>query len=246
MKGMLSPREGLEGTIDSADPRDMTIFGRLDLFAAPSRLRLSLLVGAVAVWAGGMSFGDRHYADGTVLRPGGAFHRFEAAYIVRRTGEVLSLDVVVPCQRTLRAYLSDGVPVSTEDGARSPHSWLTAAPTKGGAALLVSVPKVCGPEGAVQARGSRLVPSSAWFATAGDLAKPSGTAVKIDYASPSAEVEFLSASVVPATFAAYAAQIRRQTAAGPIGSAGTPFGFSEAQIAAGVPPLPKRLEASAE
>ena len=51
---------------------------------------------------------------------------------------------------------------------------------------------------------------------------------------------------MPATFAAYAAQIRRQTAAGPIGSAGTPFGFSEAQIAAGVPPLPKRLEASAE
>lgn len=224
----------------------MTILDRLDPFATPARLRLSLLAAAMAVGAGAMAVGDRHHADGTVLRPGGAFHRFEAAYIVRGTGEAIAFDVVVPCQRTLRTYLSEGAPVSTDDDARAPHPWLAAASTKGGAALLVDVPEVCGPRGEAQAAGGRLVPSSTWFAAAGDLAKSSGTAAKVDYASPSAVVEFLSASIVPASFSDYAAQIRRQVATGSGGWAGTPFGFSEAQVAAGVPPRPKRLEASAQ
>jgi hypothetical protein len=224
----------------------MSIFNRFDLFAAPARLRLSLLAGAFAAFAGGMAFGDRYHADGTVLAPGGNFHRFEAAYIVRGTGEVLSFDVVVACQKTLKTYLSDGASVSSTDPARAPHPWLVAAPTKSGAALLVNVPKVCGPQEGAHAAGGRIVPSATWFAKAEDLAKSSGAAAKIDYASPSAEVEFLSASIMPASFSDYAAQVRRQAAAGPADWAGTPFGFSEAQIAAGIPPRPKHLEARAE
>ncbi|WP_238231663.1 hypothetical protein [Methylobacterium hispanicum] len=190
--------------------------------------------------------GDRRDADGTVLRSGGSFFRFEAAYIVKRTGAPLTFDVVVPCQQTLKAYVTKGGSVTAADSATAPYPWLAVAETKDGAALAVDVPRSCGTELSTRAAGERLVPSATWYDSVGDLASAAGAARAVDYAAPSSEVEFLSASVVTASFSDYAGQIRRQLAAGSVQGAGTPFGFSEAQVAAGMPPKARRLEARAQ
>lgn len=214
-------------------------------FPKHKRLPLALLIAAGVAGAFALLPGERRDADGTVLRSGGSFLRFEAAFIVKKTGAPLTFDVVVPCQQTLKAYVAKGVPVTTANPAKAHYPWLAVAETKDGAALAVDIPRSCGTAQSARTAGERLVPTATWYDSVGDLVSVAGAARTVDYGSPSSEVEFLSASVVAASFSDYAGQVRRQLAAGSVPGAATPFGFSETQVAAGVPPRPKRLEARA-
>ncbi|MGU3661162.1 hypothetical protein [Methylobacterium fujisawaense] len=217
----------------------------------PARLGLTLLglavaVGLFSLTSGGHRIGNSSPAEeGTSLVYGGSFYRFEASYIVRETGEPLSVDVVVPCQRTLLRYVDHGRVRSTSDEADAPNPWLTTAHARTGS-LVVSVPNLCdGKDGARAGRG-KIVPEAVWYPGADRLADGAAAVAQSDYAQPGSKVEFLSAAVVPSGFYPYAAFVRHRLDTTPPAGEGTPFGYSQAQVAAGVPAKPPRIEARAE
>lgn len=189
--------------------------------------------------------GHRRDGDGTALVYGGSFYRFEASYIVKDTGEPLSVDVVVPCQRTLERYPGRAAARSTRIAADNPYPFLATAHAKNGS-LVVEVPRFCENADGVRPGEGRVVPRATWYSASSRIGDASAAADQRDYASPQAKVEFLSAAVVPAGFYTYAAFVRRRIGVDSVEGEGTPFGYSEAQVAAGVPAAPRRLEAKAE
>ena len=212
---------------------------------APARLGLSLLGLALAVGAFAHVAGHRQDGDGTALVYGGSFYRFEASYIVKDTGEPLSVDVVVPCQRTLERYPGHAAVRSTRLAADNPHPFLATAHARNGS-LVVEVPGFCGNADGARPGEGRVVPRATWYSAASRIGDASAAADQSDYASPQAKVEFLNAAVVPAGFYTYAAFVHRRIGADPVEGEDTPFGYSEAQVADGVPAPPRRLEAKAE
>lgn len=229
----------------SDDPPAMSVFDDPSRSRAPARLGLSLLGLALAVGTFSFVAAHRSDGDGTALFYGGSFYRFEASYIVRDTGEPLSVDVVVPCQRTLDRYPGRAEVRSTLAAADEPHPFLATARARNGS-LVVAVPRLCGDADGVRPGQGRVVPKAVWYSAPSRLGDPSTASDQGDYASSSSKVEFLSAAVVPAGFHTYAAFVHRRIRSGPVEGEGTPFGYSEAQIAAGVPAAPRRLEATAE
>lgn len=223
----------------------MSAFDDLSRSRAPARLGLSLLGLAVAVGTCAFVFGNRHAGDGTSLVYGGSFYRFEASYILKETGEPLTVDVVVPCQRTLVRYPVRGSLRAADVPTDAPHPLLATAHAKSGS-LVVSIPKLCDDEQGVRTGEGRVVPKATWYSAPGRIGDAAAASDQSDYASPKAKVEFLNAAVVPTGFYHYAAFVRRRLAEGPVAGEGTPFGYSEAQLAAGVPAAPRRLEANAE
>jgi hypothetical protein len=211
---------------------------------APARLALSLL--GLAVAAGTVAFvaTHRNQPEGPNLVYGGDFYRFEASYIVRETGEPLTVDVVVPCQRTLSTYRDRVATRSTLDAAHAPHPWLATAHARTGS-LVVSVPKLCEDAVRTGAAEGRVVPKAVWYASSDRLHDAAAASDQGDYASAKGKVEFLNAAVVPSGFYRYAAFVRRRASEGPVAGEATPFGYSEDQVAHGIPASPRRLEASA-
>jgi hypothetical protein len=235
----------------SDDPAAMSAFDDLSRPRAPARLGLSLLGLAVAAGlfslsGGGHRIGGSSPADGgTSLVYGGSFYRFEASYIVRDTGEPLSVDVVVPCQRTLLRYVDHGRVRSTSVEADAPSPWLATAHARTGS-LVVSVPNLCDGEGGARAGRGKIVPEAVWYPGPDRLADGAAAKAQGDYAHPGSKVEFLNAAAVPSGFYPYAAFVRHRLDTAPPAGEGTPFGYSQAQIAAGVPAKPPRVEAHAE
>lgn len=164
---------------------------------------------------------------------------------MRETGEPLSVAVVVPCQRTLLRYVDHGRVRSTSDEADAPNPWLTTAHARTGS-LVVSVPNLCGaPNGARFGRG-KIVPEAVWYPGPDRLADEAAAKAQGDYGLPGSKVEFLNAAAVPSGFYPYAAFLRHRLDTIPPAGEGTPFGYSQAQVAAGVPAKPLRIEARAE
>lgn len=229
----------------SDDPPPMSASDDLSRSRARVRLGLSLL--GLALAAGTVAFvaAHRQDGDGTALFYGGSFYRFEASYIVKETGEPLSVDVVVPCQRTLDRYPGRAAVRSTLIPADNPHPFLATAQARNGS-LVVAVPRLCEEVDGVRTGQGRVVPKAVWYPAPSRLGDASAASDQGDYASSTARVEFLSAAVVPAGFHTYAAFVHRRIGAAPLTGEGTPFGYSEAQVAAGVPAAPRRLEATAE
>jgi hypothetical protein len=228
----------------------MSAFDDLSRPRPPARLGLSLLglavvVGLFSLPGGGHRIGNSSPAEeGTSLVYGGSFYRFEASYIVRETGEPLSVAVVVPCQRTLLRYVDHGRVRSTSDKADAPNPWLTTAHARTGS-LVVSVPNLCGAEDGTRLGRGKIVPEAVWYPGADQLADAAAAKAQGDYGHPGSEVEFLSAAAVPSGFYPYAAFVRHRLDTTPPAGEGTPFGYSEAQAAAGVPAKPRRVEAQA-
>ncbi len=228
----------------------MSAFDDLSRPRAPARLGLSLLGLAVAAGlfslSGGHRIGGSSQADERAsLVYGGSFYRFEASYIVRETGEPLSVDVVVPCQRTLQRYVDQGRVRSTSVDADAPNPWLATAHARTGS-LVVSVPNLCDGEGGARAGRGRIVPEAVWYPGPDRLADSAAARAQGDYAHPGSKVEFLNAAAVPSGFYPYAAFVRHRLDTAPPAGEGTPFGYSQAQVAAGVPAKPPRVEAHAE
>lgn len=235
----------------SDNPAAMSAFDELSRPRAPARLGLSLLglgvvAGLLALSGGGHRLGGASPAEeGTSLLYGGSFYRFEASYIVRETGEPLSVDVVVPCQRTLLRYVDHGRVRSTAVEADAPTPWLTTAHARTGS-LVVSVPNLCDGDGGVRLSRGKIVPEAVWYPGADRLADGAAAVAQGGYAYPGSKVEFLNAAAVPSGFYPYAAFVRHRLDTAPPAGEGTPFGYSQAQVAAGVPAKPPRIEAHAE
>lgn len=235
----------------SDDLGRMSAFDELSRPRAPARLGLSLLglavvAGLVSLSGGVPRTGDAPApADEAVLIYGGTFYRFEASYIVKETGEPLSVDVVVPCQKTLLRYKDHGRLRSTAVDADSPNPWLTTAHARMGS-LVVTIPNLCEEKDGVRLGRGKTTPAAVWYPGADQMGDAAAAADQGDYASPKSKVEFLNAAVVPAGFYQYAAFVRHRADAAPTAGEATPFGYSEAQVAAGMPAKPMRVEAHAE
>jgi len=229
----------------SDDPPPMSASDDLPRSRAADRLGFSLLALALVGGAFALAAGHRSNGDGTALFYGGSFYRFEASYIVKETGEPLTVDVVVPCQRTLDRYREGAASRSTLIAADNPHPFLATARARNGS-LVVAVPRLCDDADGVRHGQGRVVPKAVWYSAPSRLGDASTASDQGDYASPTAKVEFLSAAVIPAGFHTYSAFVHRRIDAPHLEGEDTPFGYSEAQIAAGVPASPRRLEAKAE
>jgi len=229
----------------------MSAFDDLSRPRAPARLGLSLIglavvAGLVSLSGGGHRVGGPSQSEaGTSLVYGGSFYRFEASYIVRETGEPLSVDVVVPCQRTLLRYVDHGRVRSTAVEADAPNPWLTTAHARTGS-LVVSIPNLCDGEDGLRLGRGKIVPKAVWYPGTDRLADGAAAVAQGDYAYPKSKVEFLNAAAVPSGFYPYAAFVRHRLDTAPPAGEGTPFGYSQAQVAAGVPAKPPRIEALAE
>lgn len=183
-------------------------------------LAISFLVGC------GDEFGSRGQSN---TEEGGFFYRMQAEFIHKETGEPISFDYVVACNRH---EFSNVATTSTVFHGREPHMMFQPVGTKH--ALRITTINMCedwkwGDDGNGEPRiPDALRPLAVWHEDINDLSFGWGYKSDDAYESPLAKIEFVQASVTPTDAAAWRAwRENAEQDYEQIGALPGPWGYNE-------------------
>lgn len=167
----------------------------------------------------------------------GNFYRFRASFTVKKTGEKLEFDRVVPCHRVFTVYKWGETTVDMKaQPIRAPYPFLDVKVTTDNKAVIVSVPNVCnsfdGPNGLlVKELRNPFFVRATWFENADQLETGRQYVNPKAYESPLAELVFHGAGVEQVRRTDYDAWLERIAHNfKPTKNIIYPFGFAWGQV----------------